>query len=508
MSELALDTQLSPEQRGYLETVVACGNSLLDLISDVLDLSKIEAGRLELDEIDFDLVELVERSMDVLAHRAAEKGLELVTDVGADTPQWVKGDPTRLRQVLLNLGGNAIKFTDKGEVVLSLRCVAIAGGKAELRFSVRDTGIGIPRDRHEAIFESFVQADGATTRKYGGTGLGLAISKRLVAAMGGEIGVESEPGRGSEFHFRLKLELASAAAVALAQADRAPLLVSAHIVGKRVLVVDDNQTNLRVMRILLQSWGCAVETASGGEEGLASLRAAASAGSPYHVLLLDVQMPTVDGLQVARAAGNDPIYGRPAIVFLSSLGTPRSSIKETFQMAAYLLKPVRRTELMATLDRVCRTAVEGPAAALPRSAAGEPRTGGGTRVLLVEDNPVNTRLAEAVLRKLGCDVVSVENGLEAIAALHGPGAGGFDLVFMDVQMPLMDGLEATRRIRERERESGRRVPIVAATAHALSGDKERCLEAGMDDYLPKPLRFEAVKGALERWRVSAIAPRP
>jgi two-component system, sensor histidine kinase and response regulator len=497
MSELALDTELNLEQRGYLETVVACGNSLLDLISDVLDLSKIEAGRLELEEVDFDLVELVERSMDVLVHRASEKGLELVCDVGAGTPQWVRGDPIRLRQVLVNLGGNAIKFTEQGEVVLGVRAMELSADKAELSFSVRDTGIGIPKDRQEAIFESFVQADGATTRKHGGSGLGLAISRRLVTAMGGEIGVESEEGVGSEFRFRVSLDLAKKPVGKDAQVEYTPVEVSKHLVGKRILVVDDNQTNRRVMRILLQSWGCVVETAFGGEDGLARLRAATAEAEPFHIVLLDVQMPVVDGVQVARVIAADATCGRPAVIFLSSLGAPRGSAREGWNSAAYLLKPVRRSELMATLDRVCR-----PEDALPAMQPGLPAAetigapGRGKRILLVEDNPVNARLAEAVLKKLGCEVAKAENGLQALGIFD---CERFDVIFMDVQMPVMDGLEATREIRKREQGTGRRVPIVAATAHALTGDKERCLEAGMDDYLTKPLRAQALRDTLERW---------
>jgi PAS domain S-box-containing protein len=510
MSELMLDTPLNDEQSGYLATIVDCGEALLELINDILDLSKVEAGKLDLEHIDFDVISCVEGAVGVLAHRAADKGVELICNIHSDVPTWLRGDPTRLRQVLVNLGGNAIKFTEEGEVEVLVTAEELADEGALLNFSVRDTGIGIPKDRQESIFESFMQADGATTRQFGGTGLGLTITRRIVQVMGSEIQLESESGQGSTFSLRLRMERG--------QPNRESSDISAGstgfhtaVAGKRVLVVDDNATNRRVLEVKLNGWGCSVESAASGVEALELLRSAFGREEPFDLMLLDVQMPGMDGYEVERVALADVSCGRPAIVIISSLGCPQPREKEDESRSPFLSKPVRQSVLMGALARAlagCRTAAGPPAEAM-HSAPKESSTHLQARVLLVEDQPVNIKLATGLLTKIGCDVRVAENGREALDALEGE---SFDLVFMDVQMPVMDGLESTQRIRERELRTGTRIPIVAMTAHAMKTDRERCLDAGMDAYLSKPIRAVDVREMVERWAMPARdetrAPEP
>ncbi|MCH7995562.1 MAG: response regulator, partial [Planctomycetes bacterium] len=494
MTELTLGTDLNEEQREQLQTVLECSNSLLTLLNDILDFSKIEAGKVELESIDFELVPTVEGVMDVLARRASEKGLELICNVDPAVPHCLHGDPGRVRQVLVNLVGNAIKFTERGEVTVEVQVEHRNDQKVSLLFTVSDTGIGIPEDRKTAIFENFTQVDGATTRKYGGTGLGLAISRQLVDLMGGTISVESTLGQGSTFGFRITLPLAESQ-----ETERGSPKSYSSFAGKRILIVDDNETNRRILHTLLDAWGCCPTLACDGKEALDCLRDAQSDGQGLDLVLLDVQMPEMDGLEVERRIREDSRFGLPQIVFLSSLGTRKElGMDAESQAAAFLTKPVKQSVLYNTLQElflektVARNATEK---STDESAPhhGERRRF-AARVLLVEDNPVNRRVATAILKKYGCDVTEAENGRVALDILE---TKSFNCVFMDVQMPEMDGFTATGHIRRDARWEG--LPIIAMTAHALKGDRERCLEAGMSDYLSKPVTMEAVRNMLEKW---------
>ncbi len=497
MSELVLDTDLNDEQREYLNTVLGCSNSLLGLLNDILDYSKIEAGKIELETIDFELLPTIEGVMDVLAHRAGEKGLELICNVAPFIPRWLRGDPGRLRQVLVNLAGNAIKFTRTGEVTVGASIVQQNDQEASLLFSVSDTGIGIPENRKAAIFESFTQADGATTREYGGTGLGLAISKQLVGLMGeGEtISVESTFGEGSTFSFRITFPLAKSQ-----EHEHRSVGAYSSFSGKRVLIVDDNETNRRIFHKLLDTWGCCPELACSGQEALERLRDAQAQNKNFDLILLDVQMPEMDGLEVEERIRADSRLGDPPIAFLSSLGT-RSEIdaENRSHAAAYLTKPVKQSVLFDTMqdlfqEKEVPSIYAGYSAEPAVPSEGRERRRYRSRILLVEDNLVNRKVATGIFKKYSCDVTEAENGRVALDILE---TKSFDCVFMDVQMPEMDGLEATRRIRLDGR--WKNLPIVAMTAHAMKGDRERCLEAGMSDYITKPVTMDKVKGMVEKW---------
>ncbi|MFQ5462658.1 MAG: response regulator [Phycisphaerae bacterium] len=504
MSELALDTNLNDEQRDYLNVVLECSNTLLAVINDVLDFSKIEAGKVVLEMVDFDLVPLVEGVFDVFTRSAAEKELELICDIPSEVPRSLRGDPTRIRQVLLNLAGNAVKFTNRGEVCLSVAVAHETERDVTLVFTLSDTGIGIPENRLTIIFESFTQADGATTRSYGGTGLGLTISKQLVCAMGGSIWVESTVGQGSRFCFELTLARAEPSG---AQDDIGgkDALGTLDLSERRILIVDDNASNRRVIADTLKSWGGRPAQADSGQPALDMLSDACAENRPFELALLDVQMPEMDGLHVARTVQEQNRYGHPKVVFLSSLGD-RSLVDPGRRLpcAAFLTKPVKRSLLLNTLQEVFGE----PSAASPVVAELAPeaepqgrakrmdgaRNGRRAQILLVEDNAINRVVARGVLEDYDCDIAEAENGRIALDRLNG---GSFDLVLMDVQMPVMDGLEATRRIRADGRWAD--LPIIAMTAHAMVGDRERCLEAGMNDYLAKPVRVEVMQEMIEKW---------
>ena len=510
MTELALDTKLTTEQHEYLNTVRECAYSLLNLLNDILDLSKIESGKLELEAATFDLIAVVEGALDVVSHKTAGKDLELICGIDPATPRFVHGDPLRLRQVLLNLLSNAVKFTEQGEIVVGTEVEAIRQGQAALRFFVSDTGIGIPSDRIAAVFESFTQADGTTTRKYGGTGLGLTICKQIVKLMDGTISVQSEPGKGSTFAFRVTLPLAGAPDGQSTVPSPTESMDAPTLAGKRILIVDDNSTNRRVLQLLLESWGCRATAASSGSEGLETLHNAVAAGTPFDFLLLDVHMPGMDGLQVAHTIAGNANYGTPKIVLLSSLGTKREiDPQNASRCEACLTKPVKQSPLMdVLLDLSCQ--VQSPPAgsrATESGAAASEQPGVRpealelrvehlitAQVLLVEDNAVNRRVATGILRKLGCGVVEAENGQLALQVLK---TQTFDLVMMDVQMPVMDGFQATSAIRSNPAWDD--LPVVAMTAHAMKGDRERCLEAGMNDYVSKPLRLEDIRTMVTKW---------
>jgi len=477
MTELALDTQLNTEQREYLETVKDSADTLLALLNDILDFSKIEAGKMELDPVEFELRDDLERTLHTLAFRAHQKGLELAGRVLPNVPERLIGDPVRIRQLIVNLVGNAIKFTTQGEVVVTVEVEEQSERDVVLHFSVRDTGIGIPPEKQEVIFEAFTQADGSTTRKFGGTGLGLSISRQLVRLMNGRIWLESEPGKGSTFHFSVRLGLAAGAA------DLPSLTSPVDVRGLPVLVVDDNATNRRVMQEILTSWQMQPVVVGSGLEALTQLRQAARDGHPFPVVLLDYMMPDMDGFTVAGEIQNDPVLKRTALIMLSSAcGTGVATHSRKMGLAGYLTKPVRRSDLLNLILTIVGGRLEIKADRPTDDAL--PPVARPLRLLLAEDNPVNQRLAVRILEKRGHQVTVANNGKEALCALE---RESFDVVLMDVQMPRVDGFEATAIIREWETKTGQHQRIIAMTAHAMTGDRERCLAAGMDAYISKPL---------------------
>jgi two-component system, sensor histidine kinase and response regulator len=487
MAELLLDTSLQEEQREYLIILKDSTESLLGLINDILDFSKIEAGKLELLREEFDPREALGDTLRTLGLRAHEKGLELAGRIAPDVPDRLVGDAHRLRQVIVNLVGNAIKFTEKGEVVVQVENEVAEAEHVVLRFVVSDTGIGIPREKQARIFQVFEQADGSTTREYGGTGLGLSISAQLVELMGGRITVDSEPGRGSRFQFSVRFPLPPARGRGR---ERTPPKLR----GLRVLVVDDNATNRRILEEVFRQWRMRPKVANGAREALAEMRKAARGGRPYALVLLDAQMPGMDGFALAEEIRKSPRLARATIMMLTS--GPRATDRERSREAgisAYLTKPIKQSDLMDTIMAV----LNPRPAARPRSAEeGRPgREVTGLRVLVAEDNAVNQQVAVGMLERAGHSAVVASNGREALARLE---QEPFDLVLMDVQMPELDGLETTAAIRARERATGAHLPIVAVTAHALKGDAERCLAAGMDAYVAKPLQPRELRAAIHR----------
>ncbi len=490
MLELVLDTPLTPLQTDYLQTALQSAEALLSLLNDILDFSKIEAGRLEIEEIHFDLRTLVEDVAYTLAKRAQDKGLEMACLVQSDLTSELLGDPARLRQILVNLIGNAIKFTHQGEIVVRAEKIAETHKNATIRFSVQDTGIGIPPDRQEAIFDRFTQADGSTARKYGGTGLGLAICKQLVETMGGKIGVESSVGIGSTFWFEIPFKKASSK-----KQDTAPLFRKPNrLTEARILIVDDNQTNRMILLKNVEALGCRAEGVNSGAKALESLRTAYRNGDPYHIVLLDMQMPGMDGEQTARAIKSDPATKNVKIIILTSMGTRGDLDRlQALGCSGYLIKPVKQQLLFDAVVAVLSETEQGRM--ITRQTLAERRKT-GQRLLLAEDNPINQKLAVALLQRAGYRVDAVENGLQAFEKAQ---TRQYPLILMDVQMPEMDGFEATRRIREWEAANGGHVIIIAMTAHAMQGDRERCLQAGMDDYVSKPLQQKVLFSALDRW---------
>jgi two-component system sensor histidine kinase/response regulator len=487
MTELVLDTPLSPDQREYLKLVKESADSLLNVINDILDFSKVEAGKLDLEQIPFALRDNLGDAMKSLAFRAHTKGLELACHVATDVPDYVSGDPSRLRQVLNNLVGNAIKFTDQGEVVVDVQVDEQADGQVVLHFCIADTGIGVPLEKQALIFEAFEQADSSTTRRFGGTGLGLAISRKLIQMMGGRVWLESEPGHGSRFHFTARLSRASPPTVRT-------LAEGASLIDLPVLVVDDNATNRRILDEMLRNWRMCPTSVDGGPAAVAEMQRAAAAGKPFSLVLLDANMPQMDGFQLAAEINRQSQLAGVTIMMLTSGDRP-DDVRRCRQLgiASYLMKPIKQSELleaiMLSLGR--HVAPEAVAAEVPPPAA----PGRHLKVLLAEDSVVNQKLAVYLLEKWGHHVTVANNGHEAVARVQ---AEPFDLVLMDVQMPEMDGLEATATIRQRETKSGTHVPIVAMTAHAMVGDRERCLESGMDDYLSKPIRARELLAAIEK----------
>ena len=487
MTELALGTHITREQREYLNAIQNSANALLSLINDLLDFSKIEARKLQLDHVGFNLRDALEDSLRVLAPRAHQKGIELACHVNTDVPDALVGDPLRLRQIVVNLVGNAIKFTESGEVVLGVQVGSELNGEIELRFSVSDTGIGIPVDKQGVIFEAFSQADSSTTRRYGGTGLGLAISAQLVELMGGSISVESQPDRGSTFVFSARFEIQKHGAESLS--------TTRTLTDLPILIADDNATNRRILQEVLTNWRMSPIAVESGAAALAMLEDSQRANQPFAIALLDGHMPDMDGFAVAEKIHKDGRYGNVKIIMLTSAGLPDDVTRcRRLGISEYVTKPIKQSELF---DVIITALGEPPIEKeqppkrrkIARSARSRPQ------VLIAEDNQVNQLVATRIFEKLGYQPTVVGNGREAVSAVQGR---KFDLVAMDVQMPEMDGLEATAAIRAWEKTTGSHTLIVAMTAHAMKGDRERCLEAGMDGYASKPIRIKELQDVIDQ----------
>jgi signal transduction histidine kinase/CheY-like chemotaxis protein len=498
MTELCLDTELNPEQLGYLETAKLSADGLLTVINDILDFSKIEAGKLELDPIPFDLRESMDTAIKTLALRAHQKGLELLCEIDPSIPDVIVGDPHRLRQIILNLVGNALKFTAQGEVVIRVNLLPSSGSRHELQFTVADTGIGISKQQQDSIFSPFTQADASTTRRFGGTGLGLTISRRLVSMMDGRIWLDSELDKGSQFHFTGYFDAAAQPATQLGAQYAPPSLT-----GLRVLIVDDNDTSRRVLQKATAGWHMRASIASSAVDALAVIEEAAAEGDPFKVLVVDRNMPELDGLTLLERARSRPGGYLPFIMMLTSHDQQRDAPRFCMDgSGTYLVKPIRLFELREALLRIFT-----PCYASDPSREARPILPAPMRkplnILVAEDNAVNQLLINRLLQKRGHRVKMVGDGRSAVAAASD---GGFDIVLMDVQMPELDGLQATREIRARESQSGQHTLIVALTAHAMRSDQERCLEAGMDDYLSKPINADELDRILNAYAGSHSDP--
>jgi PAS domain S-box-containing protein len=504
MTDLCLGTRLSGDQRDYLNTVKLSAESLLELLNDILDLSKIEAGKMELEAIDFNLADLLRETLAPLAVKAHRKGLELVSHLPMDYPQYLCGDPTRLRQILVNLVGNAVKFTERGEVVVSVEKRWQTEDEVSLEFSVQDTGIGIEGDKLERIFEAFTQADSSTTRQYGGTGLGLTITAELLKLMRARISVESAVGKGSTFHFSLRLKIASE------PPRRIHKLPVGALAGKSVLVVDDNATNRRILEELLGHWGMRATLVENGKEAMRELQSAAGGGHPFELVLLDAIMPGTDGFDLARRIRGETHLSDGTIMMLSSADRPNEAERcRELGVESYVVKPVSAALL---LDGILEALGEGTLAEpLPETAESLNRAERSLRVLVADDHAANRDLAAKVLEKRGHQCVHAADGNEALRVLE---RDQIDIVLMDIQMPNLDGFQATAAIRNRERESGTHLPIIALTAHAMKGDREKCLAAGMDAYLAKPFGarelttlVESITSATPETEVTSFKPQ-
>jgi signal transduction histidine kinase/CheY-like chemotaxis protein len=492
MTDLALDTQLSPEQREYMETVKISADSLLVVINDILDFSKMGAGKIELETINFNLRDWLELTLRTVALRADEKGLELLCEVAPEVPESIKGDPDRLRQVLVNLVGNAIKFTHQGEVVIKVQ-MEPTDKLQTLHFTVSDTGIGIPTEKLGLIFDAFSQADTSTTRQYGGTGLGLSISTQLVKLMEGKIWVESKPGQGSMFHFTAHLQVSDASERGVQS-----VVTTESLRGVKVLVVDDNRTNRRILDGTLRRWKMRPTSVEGGTEALEELSRAVEAGEPYRLVLTDMHMPKMDGFAFVEQARQRPQLTAVTVMMLTS-GNHKGDLERCRELglSAYLLKPIRERELCEVVVRVL-AGQQSAASPIARSIGQDVRDPiSALRILVAEDNLVNQRLVLRMLEKRGHRIVVADDGLQALEALE---KEKFDLVFMDVQMPHMGGVEATAAVRQKEEGSGYHTPIIGLTAHAMKGDREKYLASGMDAYLAKPIRSQELDEILERYQ--------
>ena len=496
MTELALGGDLNPEQRDYLTTVMSSAESLLDLLNDILDFSKMESGRLELEQSPFNLESLVSEALRPFAPMVDEKGLELTFRISPRTPVDLVGDPTRLRQILINLVGNAVKFTERGEIAVSVEPEGRVDGKWFIRFAVRDTGVGVPPDKQEIIFSNFSQADGSTTRKYGGTGLGLAICKRLAEIMGGRIWVSSEPGRGAVFSFTVALNDYQGPPLETTWGD-ARLLRQLS-----VLVVDDNLTNQRILNETLKRWGVKTDLADSAESALTMLELK---GGLYSLILSDYNMPGMSGADLIREVVDRYGTAAPKMILLTSSGGTNQilSCREA-GMNACLAKPIRQRKLWETIVTVMNLEKPTDPPDKEREKKGIPQCHFCARILLAEDNPVNQKVAQGLLTKHGHVVTVVANGRQAVDELE---KGDYDLILMDIQMPEIDGVKATEIIRSRERDGRKRIPIIAMTAHAMKGDRERLLAAGMDDYISKPFNADRFYEVIEQIGINQASPR-
>jgi signal transduction histidine kinase/DNA-binding response OmpR family regulator len=499
MTELVLDTDLTSEQRDSLGLVKLSAESLLSIINDILDFSKIEAGKLDMESIPFEMRESLGETMKALSYRSHQKGLELIYEVRPDVPETLVGDPGRIRQIIVNLVGNSIKFTERGEILVSVEKESEAPDSVRLHFVIKDTGVGIPANKQSKIFEAFSQADGSMARVYGGTGLGLTICTRLVGMMDGRIWVESELGKGSIFHFVISL------GVQQGPASRPKHLEPAKLRDLHALIVDDNFTNRQVLHGILSRWGVVPTAVDGGRAALQAIEAAKNAGHPFSLILLDGQMPEMDGFTLAEHIHKDPELLNATIMMLTSAGHLGDAARcRELGISAYLVKPVRQGEL---LDAICQLldgmARQQPDPLVTRHTLREEKH--RIRILLAEDNAVNQTLAVRLLEKRGYSVTVVPDGQAAFEAFQ---TGGFELVLMDIQMPEMDGFEATAAIREREKLTGGHIPIVAMTANALVGDRERCMASGMDDYVSKPIRTSELFATIEKMLGDKPKPEP
>ena len=509
MTELALDTDLTQEQREYLELVKSSANSLLTVINDILDFSKIEAGKLPLESLDFSVIDCLGDAIKTLGLRAHQKGLELIGHISPEVPDMLVGDPGRLRQVVMNLAGNAIKFTDEGEVVVRVRTESRSAQDVLLHFTVIDTGVGIPTDKLQLIFRPFEQADGSTTRKFGGTGLGLTISSQLVELMGGRIWVESEPGRGSTFHFTMRFPLSANPS---SRATRQP---SASLRDMPVLIIEDNATNRGMLVEMLSHWHMRPTAVENGRLGLMTMQLSSNAGQSFPLVLIDAEMPDIDGFAVAEQIRRDPKLAGATIMMLTTTGRVADSERcRNLGISAFLTKPVKQSDLFDVIVTALGTSAlesettHGRITTASDAASEETPNSNRFLILLAEDNTVNQRVAVRLLQKKGHTVSVAENGREALLRLAHE---RFDLVLMDVQMPEMDGLEATATIRQQEKATGQHLPIIAMTAHAMAGDRERCLEAGMDGYVSKPIQpqmlFDTIASVIAKSAAESAAHR-
>jgi CheY-like chemotaxis protein len=490
MTDLTLETDLTREQREYLNLVKTSGNSLLLLLNDILDYSKIEAGKLRFETMDFQLRDTLDSTIRALGLRVHEKKLELACRIIPDVPDALCGDPARLRQVLINLVSNAIKFTQEGEVFVTVETESENHDHAMIHFSVRDTGIGIPPEKHKAIFDAFTQADASVSRQYGGTGLGLAITSRLVGLMGGRIWVESQPGHGSTFHFTVRFALQKQ------PAQKPDLPGLDELRNMRVLVADDNASGRSVLRDLLLEWQMNPELAEGGRDALAMLMQSNAAKAPFPLVILDAHMPGVDGYDVAEKMRDDPRYAAGCVILLTSAGwRGDANFCRSLGIRGYLPKPVTRTDLFQTIQSVLSPQLPGEAKPplITQHTLRESR--GKLNVLLAEDNKVNQVLAIRLLEKRGHTVTLAETGQAAVEAAE---KHDFDVILMDIQMPVMSGFDATRAIRLHEEKSGKHTPIIAMTANAMAGDREKCLDSGMDAYISKPLNIAELFETIEK----------
>jgi signal transduction histidine kinase/CheY-like chemotaxis protein len=492
MTELLMSTNLTVEQAEYTNAIASSTESLLTIINDILDFSKIEARKLDLEFVPFNFRDCIGDILQSLTLRADEKGLELAYHVSDNVPDYIVGDPGRLRQIIINLVGNAIKFTEQGEVVVYTTVESIEKDQVFLHLRVVDTGIGIPPEKQKQIFDLFTQVDASTTREYGGTGLGLAISEKLVELMGGNIWVESEIGKGSSFHFTLRLGITKEPLP-----HRIPLKQS-QLDQLRVLVVDDNSTNRRIMEQMLKSRHMKPTTADSGETALGLMKKAMEHEQPYQLVLMDVHMPIMDGFELARRIRQYPEYKNVKLVILTSAGMRSDAIRcRNLSIEAYLTKPVKQSSLLNAISTVLGTTEpEVPVPLLTQHTLRENMR--SLRILLAEDNLVNQKIAANMFEKRGHTVVIANDGQAAVTALEMHKNNHFDLVIMDVQMPKMDGLEATALIREREKGNSKHIPIIALTAHAMKGDQEACLAAGMDAYVSKPIKANELFSVIEK----------